>query len=204
MSKVDSNFNHVDVVIPTILFETFFFGAYSALLVFSTILLCRRSPSRTRHALLAISMVMYTVSAAHWALVIATLSEYDGSFSFRLGSDITVIYLPAINYILSDGIVLWRAWVLWDRRLLLFIPPLISLVCTIATTVTSAVYSSYYEVEVEAFFRAGSGFNVQPLIKDQNLSMYLEWSTWFLTFGTNLWATGLIFIRAWYVAFDLM
>src|SRR5712675_536323 len=55
---------------------------------------CKRSPSRTRHAMLAISMVMYSVSAAHWALVITTL--HYGSFS-NFGSDIAIIYLPTIN-----------------------------------------------------------------------------------------------------------
>ena len=33
-------------------------------------------------------------------------------------------------------------------------------------------------------------------------AIFLEWTIWFLTFVTNLWATTLIFIRAWYVAFD--
>ena len=34
-----------------------------------------------------------------------------------------------------------------------------------------------------------------------NTALHLEWSVWILTFATNIWATGLIFIRAWYVAF---
>jgi len=38
--------------------------------------------------------------------------------------------------------------------------------------------------------------------KDIAISQYFEWAILLLTVGTNLWATGLIFIRAWYVAFD--
>ena len=36
-----------------------------------------------------------------------------------------------MKYILSDGIVLWRAWIFWNQKLLLFVIPLISLVCTL-------------------------------------------------------------------------
>jgi len=41
--------------------------------------------------------------------------------------------LIAVKYILSDGIVVWRAWVLWgpSRRFTIFIPPLFSLGCTL-------------------------------------------------------------------------
>ncbi|KAH9971920.1 hypothetical protein BGW80DRAFT_1317214, partial [Lactifluus volemus] len=37
--------------------------------------------------------------------------------------------LSAHKFILSDGIVLWRAWILWDRRVMLFILPFLFLVC---------------------------------------------------------------------------
>jgi hypothetical protein len=39
--------------------------------------------------------------------------------------------LISVKYILSDGIVLWRAWVLWNRRVMLFILPFLFLVCTL-------------------------------------------------------------------------
>ncbi|KAH9969506.1 hypothetical protein BC827DRAFT_3813 [Russula dissimulans] len=95
-----------------------------------------------------------------------------------------------VKYVLSDVIVLWRAWVLWNRRVLLFIPPMISLICTIGTTIASAIY----------FFES---FTITGIDDSKRiLAIYLEWTIWFLTFGTNLWATVLIFIRAWYVTFD--
>jgi len=37
----------------------------------------------------------------------------------------------------------------------------------------------------------------KDFIAESNLSLHFEWTVWFLTVGTNLWATGLIFIRAW-------
>ena len=93
---------------------------------------------------------MYAVSATHWALVvsIAIRGLRVGEILMTPSEVLAVEYLPTINvrrsltaqlgqvlisvkYILSDGIVLWRAWVLWDRRVTLFIPPFLFLVCTL-------------------------------------------------------------------------
>ncbi|KAI0252402.1 hypothetical protein BJV78DRAFT_353456 [Lactifluus subvellereus] len=54
---------------------------------------------------------------------------------------VVLVYIPFVNYILSDCIVLWRAWVLWNRRFILFIPPLIFILCTLAISVASAVFA---------------------------------------------------------------
>jgi len=182
-----------DLHLPTIhtvsiplLCESVFFGAYSVLFIFSTSVLSRRSPSRTRNIMLALSVVMYAVSAIHCALIVTLpllppgLNTYEDGYRIALA----ILYLPIINYFLSDGIVLWRAWVLWDGKWVFFIPPLISLMCTLGTTIASAV--CFYE----AFVKEGFGSHASS-------SFHLEWSIWFLTLGTNLWATGLIFIRAW-------
>jgi len=98
---------------------------------------------------------------------------------------LVIVYLPTINYILSDGIVVWRAWVVWgpDRRFIIFAPPLLSLVCTLILSATGAAFvylSDDYESE-----RKGS------------VSRYLGWTVWGFSVGTNIWATGLICIRTW-------
>ncbi|KAI9510615.1 hypothetical protein F5148DRAFT_1178552 [Russula earlei] len=177
----------VRMYVLSILCETFFFGAYTALLVFSIIfILYRRPPSRTRDILLALSVIMYSISTAHWALSIVHSAKFlrIGPAALTPVGTFIIVYLPTINFILSDGIVVWRAWVLWERRFLLFIPPLIFLVCTLGVTVASII--DFYES-----FR-----NPHSKIL-QILGMYFEWSTCGFTVVTNLWATGLIFIRAW-------
>ena len=113
----------------------------------------RRPSSHTRYAMLAVSMAMYAVSAAHWAL---NIEVYVKLLRFhrvvrRPIRDFALAYLPKINvsccskvtsqnlkcqltvvkYILSNAIVLWRAWVLWNHRPSLFTPPSIFLVCNI-------------------------------------------------------------------------
>jgi len=47
------------------------------------------------------------------------------------GYPLKIYLLIGVKYIPSDVIVLWRAWVLWNRRLLLFIPPLIFILCNV-------------------------------------------------------------------------
>jgi len=172
----------VQELLLQILVEAFFFGVYLALFIFSTILLCKRPPSRMRYAMLAMTVIMYAASAAHLAL---SISLYLTFLEARLDNATAVFfltYLPTINYILSDGIVLWRAWVLWNRKFLLFIPPLISIVRTVGITLASAIY--YTRESAQVLF----GKRVVPL---QVLARALD----FFVVGTNLWATGLIFIR---------
>jgi len=177
------------VMLMPLLVETFFFGMYSAVFIFSTILLYRRPPSWMRHVMLALSMVMYAVSAAQWALIISYAEVIEaGLLTKSVRIDFTLIYLPSVNYFLSDGILLWRAWVLWNRRFLLFIPPLIFLMCTFASTVASAIYF-VESVHIHSGYITTTG--------STTIGNLLEWLVAFFTIGTNLWATGLIFIRAW-------
>lgn len=103
--------------------------------------------------MLAVSTVMYTVSAIHWALnmALAAKSMRAGAPLVSRFETLVVVYLPTINvryplklhlrrlliavkYILSDGIVMWRAWVVWgpSRRFAIFTPPVLSLVCTLS------------------------------------------------------------------------
>jgi len=178
---------------PTLV-ETFFFGMYSALFIFSTIVLYRRPPSRVRHVMLALSVVMYAVSATHWALNISYIEAFKaGLLAKAVTIGFALKYLPSINYILSDGILLWRAWVLWNRRFLLFITPLIFLVCTFVTTISSAIY--FFNA-----FQVKSGYvilNKELGSTAIRTSSALATAAAFFTIGTNIWATGLIFIRAW-------
>jgi len=139
--------------------------------------------------MLALSVVMYAVSTVHWALFLSRVEVFEVDPSSPVDiKDWVVNYLPSITYVLSDVIVLWRAWVLWpgNYRFWLFIPPLILLLCNIGASVASAV-----------LFLEAIQMKPGPVLEDFNTALHLLWTEWFLTFATNLWATGLIFIRAW-------
>ncbi|KAI9459690.1 hypothetical protein BJY52DRAFT_356195 [Lactarius psammicola] len=176
------------ILIWAFLCETFFFGIYTAVFLFSSVLmLSKRPPTSVRYYMLAVSAVMYAVSAVHWAMnmvIAARILRVDEALisPFEL---LVIVYLPTINYILSDGIVVWRAWALRDpiRKFTVFIPPLFSLACTLVLSAAGAAFV-YIGAERESK-------------RDTAVSRYLGWTVWGLSVGTNLWATGLIFIRTW-------
>ncbi|KAI0269774.1 hypothetical protein BC834DRAFT_967516 [Gloeopeniophorella convolvens] len=172
--------------------ETFFFGIYTVLFVFSTVfVLSKQGRTRTRNLVLAASVAMYVVSATHWAIGIALLvkaaSDSNNSVSeIVLTGPLELLafgYLPSISCVLGDAIVVWRAWVLWERRYDLFIPPILFLIGTIATSVTSAVLT----------FKGAS----RDTWQEGDTPVRFGYIIYGLIILTNLWATGLICIRAW-------
>ncbi|KAI0269759.1 hypothetical protein BC834DRAFT_967501 [Gloeopeniophorella convolvens] len=170
--------------------ETFFFGIYTVLFTFSmAFLFLKRGRTWTRDLVLAASVVMYTVSATHWAINTALLVRAARNSSatgtvMSPAEELAITYVPSINYVLSDAIVVWRAWVLWGRRYDLFIPPILFLLGTIATSVVSAAIASKSVIS-------------DTLQAEFNIIVGLDYSAGGLIILTNLWATGLIFIRAW-------
>ncbi|KAH8998661.1 hypothetical protein EDB92DRAFT_1941458 [Lactarius akahatsu] len=197
-------YGRLSAVIGAYLCETFFFGAttflihstwlsqetgiYSAVFLFSSVFMLSKRPSTpVRNSMLAVSTVMYAVCAVHWAMNMSIAAKF-----LRIGEApmspfelLVVVYLPTINYILSDGIVVWRAWVLWgpSRRFRVFVPLLFSLVCTLVLSAVGAAYL-YTAIEYKSE-RSGT------------VSRYIGWTVWGLSIGTNLWATGLICIKTW-------
>ena len=113
--------------------------------------------------------------------------------------------LIAGKYILGDGIVVWRAWVLWgpSRRFTLFTPPILSLVCMLGElkqfeTLFSVDRSiSVLAVVGAAFMYLSNAYQLNP---EAAVSRHLGWSVGALSLCTNLWATSLIFIRMWHVS----
>ncbi|KAI0252406.1 hypothetical protein BJV78DRAFT_353779 [Lactifluus subvellereus] len=159
---------------------------YTALFAFSTFFMLRKGLSnRTRNTMLVVSVVMYTVSATHWALTTAiTVRRLRiGKVFIKPIEALALIYVPSVNFILSDCIILWRAWVLWDRRFILFTPPFIFMLCTLVISVASAIFT--YE-----------GYKTKS-VRKTDISNILRWCICGLTISTNLWATCLLFIRAW-------
>ncbi|KAI0252426.1 hypothetical protein BJV78DRAFT_355846 [Lactifluus subvellereus] len=155
---------------------------YTALFVFSAFFMLRRGLSnRTRKTMLVVSVIMYAAAASHWALNMSIAARRLRAIP--PSEAVVLLYVTSVNYILSDGIVLWRAWVLWNRRSVLFIPPLIFLLSTLVLSVAAAA-TSYKD-------------SVTKSVRKTDTSHTLKWCIWGFTISTNLWATCLIFIRAW-------
>ncbi|KAJ6498954.1 hypothetical protein C8R45DRAFT_1210820 [Mycena sanguinolenta] len=129
--------------------QTFVFGVYSVLNFMSTRLLLQRGLKTKVHKILfSITTFMYLLSAAYWCYSIANVTDRmrvyiqiaTNKTDFSSQTDAVVRWSPLfnasvyINYALSDGIVIWRAWVICLRshRKYMWIP-----VCFLALTTLS-------------------------------------------------------------------
>ncbi|KAH9003306.1 hypothetical protein EDB86DRAFT_2826481 [Lactarius hatsudake] len=204
------------ITIGAFLCETFFFGAamflthsawlsqrlgaYSTVFLYSSVLMLKRPTAPARNYMLAVSAFMYAVSAAHWAMNMAVITRI-----LRVGIDfmspferLVVVYLPTINmliaekYILSDGIVVWRALGVVGSESQIHrihssaLLPRVHIRRRIHLSVLSAAGAAYLYIGIE-----------YESERDSAMSRYLVWTIWGLSVGTNIWATGLIYIQIW-------
>ncbi|KAJ6489808.1 hypothetical protein C8R45DRAFT_1138568 [Mycena sanguinolenta] len=110
--------------------QTFVFGVYSVLNFMSSRMLIRRGlKTKVHKVLFTITTFMYLLSAAYWCYSIANVTDRvqvyvqiaTNKTDFSSQTDTVVRWSPLfnasvyINYALSDGIVIWRAWVICLR-----------------------------------------------------------------------------------------
>ncbi|KAJ7745445.1 hypothetical protein DFH07DRAFT_833646 [Mycena maculata] len=111
--------------------QTFFFGLYSVLIFLSTrMLLQRKLNTRVNQVMFGITTFMYLLSAAYWGYNVA--DEFDRIYQFinlalhpsEIIPDHTAVTqwsplwnaVTLLNYCLSDGVVVWRAWIICLRN----------------------------------------------------------------------------------------
>ncbi|KAJ7105415.1 hypothetical protein C8R43DRAFT_1140852 [Mycena crocata] len=113
--------------------QTFFFGVYTLLISLSTRMLLKRTlTTRVNKVMFAVTTFMYLLSAAYWAYSVADgvdrmhgyVDQAINPFRPPASADLTEITqwsplfnsLTSINYVLSDAVVIWRAWVICMRN----------------------------------------------------------------------------------------
>ncbi|SJK99801.1 uncharacterized protein ARMOST_03112 [Armillaria ostoyae] len=120
-----------DAAFITLATEMLLYGMYTCLFAGSSYLLIfKRKKSKVIVSMIILNIIMWSVSTAHAAVsfdekFIGFLREngaqnssvFDNNAAPRIFAQQTV---ECINFMFGDGIVLWRAWVLWkcDRRIL--------------------------------------------------------------------------------------
>lgn len=184
----------VKVGIIAVACQSIVYGVYAMLFMLSTyILLHRGFQSRANVALLSATTVMFIVSTAYLILcVVITILELTQTGNQRYAhtlDQLTVaqVYVPAINSAISDAVVIWRAWVLWEDNRKVMIVPLVLLVGSIAAMCTSAGY-------------AICTFVVHDLSSSNHcnlMAMPTEMIAWVLSLATNVATTCLIAYKAW-------
>ncbi|KAJ6498955.1 hypothetical protein C8R45DRAFT_1125831, partial [Mycena sanguinolenta] len=111
--------------------QTFFFGAYTILIWLSTRrLLERKLNTRVNQVMFGITTFMYLLSVAFWAYSVAEGADRMYQYialaihPFQSVPDHSAVTewspifnaLTLINYVLSDGVVVWRAWIICVRN----------------------------------------------------------------------------------------
>jgi len=171
--------------------EAILYGIYTILFVAAMYLMIRRRQSTSsKHVhttIICMSAVMFSVSTIHMGLSIRVFfdaflrvgSWWDPSTPGTDSLCITKLFIHAINFILSDGIVIWRAYLLWNfNALVCFIPGIL----VIATGVVAIVGAQQ------------STANKATIVLDASYPWVLAMNC--LTLATNILVTALIAYRA--------
>ncbi|KAJ7881400.1 hypothetical protein B0H13DRAFT_2049447 [Mycena leptocephala] len=110
--------------------QTFFFGVYSVLVLMSTRMLLQRGlKTKVNRTMFGITTFMYLLSAGYWVYSVLDVVERMQNYTKLAangtdspsGPDAVLMWRPLanalifINYVLNDGIVVWRAWVITMR-----------------------------------------------------------------------------------------
>ncbi|KAF7357709.1 hypothetical protein MVEN_00816700 [Mycena venus] len=130
---VDDSFSNVTPSVIhfvfTLVAQTFVFGVYTLLLCLSTRLLLKRGLEiRANRVMLSLTLFMYILSIGYWAFFIVyavDLLRAHINVAAKPLSDHDEItrWLPLVNsiamiiFVLSDGVLIWRAWAIGQRQL---------------------------------------------------------------------------------------
>ncbi|KAI0310788.1 hypothetical protein OF83DRAFT_829606 [Amylostereum chailletii] len=186
--------------ITLIVTETLAFGVFSLLVVLSTYILIERGlKAKATKAMLTVTVVMYAVAATHWA------SRLHFSYMFaHLNTKSThdierVFYSPlnqcvptallVIDILLSDAIVIWRAWILWSHnRCVRFTSALLLL----GTLILSA-HNAQSVCRTTPFDAGRPERQLSATVSDDVFGA----AALALSFFTNLWSTSLVACKVW-------
>ncbi|KAI0368246.1 hypothetical protein BV20DRAFT_480376 [Pilatotrama ljubarskyi] len=167
-------------------------GAYTILYGIATYVLLRRGLKRpASRALFAVISALYASTIAHWAVnikssvAIGSTDSNNVESSERLGLCVPDVALT-VNTVLSDGVVWWRVWVIWDQKPLLLIPAIVLVLLTLVLSSVNA-YDTCRTPDIRFARIRGPYFSNNPFGTATVVASLL----------TNLLAILLIGYKAW-------
>ncbi|KAF5374728.1 hypothetical protein D9757_011785 [Collybiopsis confluens] len=195
-------------VIPIIL-EAAVWGVYVPIVALAISSLYKRGikNSRARLTLCIVTLLMFTISTALFAVDLYTIlipmkhvnfsvKEGDILDNAVLESDFFVVraffvscFLRNFNLLIGDLILIWRTWAFWHDQLIWVVIPITAWVATFAIFLT---YMIMYGISPEFPFVA--------LISNAGWTAVLgrlQLATWLLSMLTNFVATVMIAYKAW-------
>ncbi|KAJ7198653.1 hypothetical protein B0H12DRAFT_105080 [Mycena haematopus] len=144
---------------------------------------------RPRQALLAITLIMLLSATAHLALFMGFViiqfptlaAEYVNPIKTLRRLDISQTWLRRITYFLSDVIVVWRAWVIWQDNRIVHAALAVCLVATGATSLTLAVFNTKSEFQGAHYTRDTQNFlgTFCLLVTNFLVTILITWKLWY-------------------------
>ncbi|KAH9998433.1 hypothetical protein BJV74DRAFT_904642 [Russula compacta] len=198
MTLFDSHSSTLLYRVISIICQTLVYGIYLCLVPISVyVMVSKGLQDLSRKLLFAMKMIMFVLSTMYWILsIVITFLEIKAWFSeLDPATHDPPDWLPMfsaillINYILTDGVVVWRAWVLCSdqSRALLMVPIVFLAINTIVYVITIAV-------------RAGLLATPEGAKIHQDLARAIDVaqvSNLGLSLLTNVLATSIIATKAW-------
>ncbi|KAJ4478419.1 hypothetical protein J3R30DRAFT_3404464 [Lentinula aciculospora] len=189
------NSGHIIAVIA----QTFIYGIYAVLIPVSSYVMLRRGlTTRARKVLFGMTILMFLLSTMYWIASISTLIQLIQAWFIASDPDAqsTPDYLPLfsalvlVNYALTDGVVVWRAWVLCSvdgtKSLMICFFMLSLAIVSVCTTIVIRIILMVDKTQsLKLHSQLSQGINVTQV------------TTLVLSLLTNSLATFLISLKAW-------
>jgi len=179
--------------IISIICQTLFYGIYLCLVIISVhVIVTNGIRSRSRKWLLAMTTMMFALSTMYWILsVVITFLVIDTYIGTRIAPDWLPMFsaILLINYIITDGVVVWRAWVLCSdqSRVALMIPVVMLAINTVIYLMTVAVRG--------ALLSSKEGVQMHNVLARMIDVTQVAHQAFSLL--TNVFATSVIALKAW-------
>ncbi|KAI0309638.1 hypothetical protein OF83DRAFT_1179394 [Amylostereum chailletii] len=189
-----------------LLFETFLFGVLSLLVIVSTYVLSLKGlRSRPRLLMLILTLTMYALSAALWAIDVYSAWDHlsiiipldlaggEGTTSGNDSNFYTVLVtniLAAVVSIMGDSIVLWRACVVWGMHegMCIFSVVLILVqICSWVVYMIGIVVAQTVPATPASFRPLGS----------PSANVDLTALVFSVSLAANVWATAIVAYKTW-------
>ncbi|KAJ3926606.1 MAG: hypothetical protein NXY57DRAFT_905376, partial [Lentinula lateritia] len=180
-------------------------GIYAVLVPVSSYVMLRGGlATRSRKVLFGMSIFMFLLSTVYWIVSVSTLIQLIQVWFLASDPDAHSApnYLPIlnalalVNYIITDGVVVWRAWVLCSgdgtKALIMCLFMLGLATVSVTATIVIRIALTVIDTQVgELFNQLNHGINVTQV------------ATLVLSLLTNSLATFLISLKAWLIRNNL-
>ncbi|KAJ7141427.1 hypothetical protein C8R44DRAFT_763436 [Mycena epipterygia] len=198
---------YIIFIVAGLVVQTLFFGLYTVLILFSTRMLLNRGlKAQTNKIIFTTTVFMYILSTAYWAYSVADVVDRMRIYVFTPRSPLAIQFtflhdgitkwsplfnaIVLINYVLSDGVVVWRAWIICPRHRAYLWITIGFLILTTASVASTIVF------RIVAFIQSPIDDLSPDSVLNKGINI-LQISNVVMSLLSNLSATAVVGVTAW-------